>query len=652
MTSTKSASPGACGRDSGPQTLQERILVGVANGTEIDLTGDEVEIDSAWLAKVLSGREGTQLHPKGLILKGATIAAPIDWTGWSFLVSATFHRCTFKGQVTARRLHVAGALSLEDSTTTGLDLWDARVEGNLNLDDLEVNLDEPKVGSSPDVPVRRDLYAVRLHAVRVTGSVCLDRAIIYGGVGLLLAVVEGQLQCHGAKLHGAKLDNEHGVALTADTAKVTSCAFFDQGFESWGGVSLTGAEIGAQLSFNGAKLNNERGNALSADWVKVTGNAFFDQGFESWGGVSLAGAEITGYLSFNGAKLHGAKLNNKLGAALNNKLGAALNNKLGAALIANGAKVTEDVSLGKSSSGEKFLASGTVSFAEAELRSLLCDGARLDASATEGNVAFNGRDMVVRDRFEWKFETPPSGKVVLTRARAGELCDDVESWPADPGSLDLSGFVYEQFGSEARDVSAERRVKWVQVQQCKAQPCKAQPCKAFAPQPYTQLAAVYKAAGNEAEARRVLIDRQRDLGRFGNLNWFQKAWNLLLGTVIGYGYLPRRAAYGILFIYLLSVFFVWQASDHNDFLAVGSTAAGQHLRASQCTDRYPCLSAWEYPIDAALPVIELHQVDYWQFDANTCWGHAGRDWTVFATVAGWGLTTLLVVGLSSLVRDG
>jgi hypothetical protein len=71
---------------------------------------------------------------------------------------------------------------------------------------------------------------------------------------------------------------------------------------------------------------------------------------------------------------------------------------------------------------------------------------------------------------------------------------------------------------------------------------------------------------------------------------------------------------------------------------------------SECTHSYPCPSPFVYPIDAALPLIDLHQVDYWQFDTSTSWGHAGRDWVVFATISGWGLATLFAAGLSGLVR--
>jgi hypothetical protein len=167
-----------------------------------------------------------------------------------------------------------------------------------------------------------------------------------------------------------------------------------------------------------------------------------------------------------------------------------------------------------------------------------------------------------------------------------------------------------------------------------------------------QLAQVFNTVGNDDEWRKVMIAKQKDLRRFGGLAKLQKLGNCLVGAVVGHGYRPWRAAFAIIFLYVVSFCLVLIAKDKNAFVAVGSTANQvQKLKPSICTSAYPCLSAFAYPVDAALPLINLHEVDSWQFNANDGWGQAGRDWTVFATVADWGLATVLVVGLSSLVRD-
>jgi hypothetical protein len=105
-------------------------------------------------------------------------------------------------------------------------------------------------------------------------------------------------------------------------------------------------------------------------------------------------------------------------------------------------------------------------------------------------------------------------------------------------------------------------------------------------------------------------------------------------------------------IYVLSVGIVWIAKAHNDLIPVGSTALGQaHLTASHCTDDYPCVSPFAYPVDAAIPLINLQQADYWQLNSSTSWGAFTRGWLDLATVLGWALTTMLAVALSGLIRN-
>ena len=212
--------------------------------------------------------------------------------------------------------------------------------------------------------------------------------------------------------------------------------------------------------------------------------------------------------------------------------------------------------------------------------------------------------------------------------------------------------MYEQFSAEAAKTGVDKRIEWVRAGAgaTKVTQVGDYTFPPFARQPYTQLAKVYKAAGDENNARLVSITSQRDLRRYGRLNLVQRTSNWLVGILTDHGYNPWKPAFFILSIYLLSVFFVWQAQVNNDFIPVGSTAARHHVEASVCTRYYPCLSPVFYPVDAAVPFITLHQVDYWQFDAATGWGQVGRDWTDIATIAGWGLATLLVAALSGLVQ--
>jgi hypothetical protein len=692
------------------ETSEQKLLVdGVLSGVPVDLTGQTVELDPIWLADLLSGRSGQNLHSNGLTMIGATIVGPIDWTGWHFGVSIAFVRCTFTGDLSARRLRVDGDFSMAFSSVSRVDLGGARVSGDLSLPGLSTQTQGRSNHEGETVT-----YCLGFEWVRVEGSVDLARADIRGGVSLYGAQIGGVLSFSGAKLHnekscalcvdnatvtggvfvgdafeargevrllgaeiggklhcaGAKLYNENGYALSADGATIKNDVVLNESFEARGQVRLLDAEIGGQLNCSGAKLHNENGIALFADGTRVTGNVLLNESFEARGQVRLLDAEIGGQLDCSGAKFYNANGNAlfadsariaksaflgeafeawgevrlplaKIGGQLDCS-GAKLHNKNGYALFAPSASITESVALCCDESERPFLAEGKVTFDAAEVGgSLYCDGARFDAPGPE---AFSGRDMTVKREFRWKVGARPRGQVSLRGAKVGELNDDIDSWPVDQGTLDLDGFEYGRFGNLAK-LDADVRLKWIRVQT--AGP------KAYRPGPYVQLANVYKVTGQDEESRTVLIAKRRDLRKYGSLHPFHRAWNWLLGAVIGHGYRSWRAAAALVVLYLISVGVVFGAQQNNAFVPVGATATSQvHLQSSQCTSSYPCLSVFAYPVDAVLPVINLHQADYWQFDASRTWGRAGRDWIDFATVLDWTLTTMLIVGLSGLVREG
>jgi hypothetical protein len=69
--------------------------------------------------------------------------------------------------------------------------------------------------------------------------------------------------------------------------------------------------------------------------------------------------------------------------------------------------------------------------------------------------------------------------------------------------------------------------------------------------------------------------------------------------------------------------------------------------ATQCTSNYPCF----YTVDEVIPIINVHQADYWGADGHAPWGWAWVSLTWAATAAGWALATLLAAGYTGLVRQ-
>ena len=85
----------------------------------------------------------------------------------------------------------------------------------------------------------------------------------------------------------------------------------------------------------------------------------------------------------------------------------------------------------------------------------------------------------------------------------------------------------------------EQRLAWIRSQY---QPPAGSGSAVFATQPYEQLAAVYRQAGQDDQARKVAIARRADLRKYGNLNRYRRFGNWFLDWTIKYGYQTWRAA--------------------------------------------------------------------------------------------------------------
>jgi hypothetical protein len=655
--------------------------------------GGERTVRAAALRDLLAGGQWP-VHAKGVRLRGVRISGLLDLEGATLRCPLSLDSCYFDSDEPACLDHAiasqvaligcqlagltagmltAGHIDLSHSTlrTGPLSLMCANITGELICSGARLN------GTDSD------LNALVAGGMKVGGSVYLDdRFTAAGAVWLARADIAGDLACSGAQLGS----NRDGIGLLGEGMRVGGEVFLREGFTADGAVRLLGADISGDLSCRGARLGRDhQGNALVADRMKVGGEVHLYRGFTAGGAVVLDGADITGDVCFSGAQLTGT-------------------NDDGNTLVADGMKAGRDVLLDRESGGDEavrlpFTAAGAVRLARADITGQLsASGAQLTGTDHDGNTLVAdgmkvGAEVLLDDGFtatgtvslnsaragqlvlspgtpadaneitfdftaaeaqiagvlRWAPGGQFSGRVNLEDAHIGELEDDWTPtgerahgyWPLD-GRLRLSGFSYGGLG----EASVKQRLEWIRSQYQGATPGD------FAAQPYEQLAAMYRQAGQDTEAREVAIARRRDLRKYGNLTWYRTFGNAFLDKTIRYGYQTWRAGVGLaaVFVAFLVLSLVGQ---HQHVIVPTGDIKGLHPvpTATRCTSDYPCFYPFGYTVDTVIPIINVRQADYWHPD-----GHAPYGWLWVAggwgaTAAGWALATLLVAGYTGLVRQ-
>ncbi len=417
--------------------------------------------------------------------------------------------------------------------------------------------------------------ALNADGVNVRGNVFLRGGFTATGeVRLLGAQIDGSLECNGGRF-----SNQNGDALSADGVNVRGNVVLREGFTATGEVRLIGAQIGGQLACDGGSFTNQNGRALSADGVNVRGNLFLSEGFTATGEVRLLGAQIGGDLSC---------------------IRGSFSNQNRPALNADGVNVRGTVFL-----SEKFTATGAVRLPGAQIGG--------DLSCIRGSFSNQNGDALSMERttvegtfFMRKLKGPRKGTINLIGAKVGILCDDADSWPAK-GGLGLDGFLYEAI-APGSPISAKERIEWLGRQE------------SFRPQPYEQLIRVLRNMGHEREARKIAIAKQKALRKSGALGGLGKAWNYLVGGVVGHGYRPILALGWLASFVLLATMLFWSASRSGRMVPAPqhhlSASASPHQGRSSCSERpQPFL----YAVETIVPGLDLHQ--------KSCWWLAPKDGT-------------------------
>ncbi|MBW5483234.1 oxidoreductase [Streptomyces bambusae] len=464
----------------------------------------------------------------------------------------------------------------------------------------------------PPVPGR--VASLKLRGARITGRLDLSGGTVEPYVELQSCRFDSEVQlsetrfvtlrmisCSIPRLDAARLHTEGDLHLPR--CRVAR------------GIRLTDAQIGTDLLISQAVVRRDsRGRAIAADGMSVAQD-FQAELLHTYGEVSLRGAKVGVSMSLRGALLsnpHGRRALNAPQLTVERTLYLT--------------SVVLDRAGGDPTSTPPYGMGQTPARGQPARRFECRGGLRLDDGRFGDAVDFYGARFVLTaeqevslrriqtPEFRFVGEAPEQGRVVVSGAKVVKLVDLSTSWPG-PGRLSIEGFQYDNLAPRGHFPLA-RRLAWLEA----ATP-------EYNPEPYERLASVLRASGEDADAREVLLAKQRR--RRPTLPPAARLWGHLQDWTVAYGYRPGKAA-------------MWMAVLWAAGALLFSGLEPQALKPGEAPVWNPALFA----LDLLLPVVDLGQQGYWRLTGPWQWGAA------VLVMLGWILATTVAAGASRLLRRG
>ncbi|MFC4117178.1 membrane-associated oxidoreductase [Nonomuraea zeae] len=341
------------------------------------------------------------------------------------------------------------------------------------------------------------------------------------------------------------------------------------GFEAAGEVFLDSTQVSGSVNLDGGKLSNPGATALSLRRLGATGRLSCSKGFSADGEIVLIGTKVEGSMEF-----HGASLSNPGGRVL----------ALWEVNVGGGIDCCEG-----------FTAQGTLSIRNCRIAATLC----FAETTIDGDLHLRG---VEAGSLKIGPQTALLRAVDLRHSRVGVLDDVPGQWPAH---LMMNGFTYDSLEAP---LPVQERLGWLAKE-------------SYQPQPYEQLASVYRRHGHDEAARDVLLAKQRRRRTGQRLG--VRLWGYVQDWTVGYGYRPFRAA-------------LWLAA----VVLIGTVVFAFHQPPAFKPGEAPPFNAFLYSLDLLLPIISFGQ--------ETAFGPRGpQQWLAAAMItSGWILATTILAGLT------
>jgi hypothetical protein len=551
---------------------------------------------------------------------------------------------------------VGGSLFINDSPRHA-----PLIRGRLELGRASINgrvLVRQATLSAPAAGVGRHHYNAKDPAQRlvivgqgasIRGELSIDeKTSVDGGITFAGAAIDGGIIIDGASIHNAS-----DVALDFTHAKIGS-KLSAVGADIHGTLDLDGAEVAGPLDLARAEISRPVGRyCLTAIRAVVHGDVkLADARIGSTYPLGIPGA--SGGVGFRGAELRG----------MFNAEGAQVVSPGDKALNLHQARISGNLRLCNGFRSVGFVALNRA-MVEGRLR---CDGGTFEwhpreapdtrlAERNDRAVAFEAISATFRGGvgLGWSIE----GAADFTDAYATYLADrPALDWPLH-GSY-LSGFKYERYASISMQGAGEwgwkTRVRW--LRDC-------DPAASDEPGdtgPWEQAAQTLKNHGDSAGSEQILVAYQRTK-RQRRVGWARSCLLRALDRIFndwfrGYGYRPLQALIplALLVIAVAGPLLparesqVMRATDPSGVVytprgELNLVESGQRPGETCGKGKVRCFNPWLYAVDTVVPIVDLKQRSTWSpsSDAGGGWMLA---WFNVATLAGWAISSLLVVGLA------
>lgn len=462
---------------------------------------------------------------------------------------------------------------------------------------------------NPPPPRPGRVVSLKLAGVRITGRLMLSGGVITPYVQMDDCRFDEQVMLQECQAGSMRFVRCVIPRLDAARLQISGDLHLPQCLIP-GGVRVTDAQIGTDLLLNQLAVRSDRGGrAFAADGLTV-GQDVDAELLDVTGEFSLRSARIGGRLNLRGASLRNPAARYALNAA---------RVQVEHTLYLTAGWNAQDGTVG----GDTPPPAGTPT------RDFVCEGGlRLDDGRFGNAVVINRARFVMAGDQQLSLRRvqtpelrytpgrpPTGGTMSLSGARVGKLADTVDSWPRS-GGLSLRGFQYDGL-TPPDDFPLRDRIAWLHA----ATP-------EFSAEPYERLAAALRASGEDAEAREVLLARQRRYRE--TLSPAGRVWGWLQDVTVGYGYRPGRAAVWMVVLWALgAVYFAASPTPR-------PTDSGYQ----------PHWNPVLYALDLLLPVIDLGQGNAWREVGLGQWVAS------VLTLLGWVLATTAAAGASRMLRRG